>query len=207
MKLMMEGIIGSGKSFFGPIIAKKIEEEFKEECIFFPELVRDEFLGDLYRDIGDFPIKPSLVTTTFQFRALLDRFKLEKACDANKNRCVVDRSLFFDLAFVKLLRRNGFILTRDYETYIDFRYTLISQINYEEQWIIVFLDFPVNTCLSQIEQRNRTYETNITEDYLSALRNEYVQIMLHMANVIVIRNQKHAVDEIMEQYREICSSK
>jgi len=209
MQLLIEGIIGSGKSYYGPVITNKLEH-----CKFYSEIVQEAFLADLYYDLKH-EIRPSLVATTLQFRVLYDRFRRELLCDLyslndDKYSCVVDRSMLGDLTFVEMLTKSNFILKRDYQTYIDMREFFINQIIYD-RWICVFLDLPIDVCYEQIQRRGRTYELSITKDYLYALRSEYSHLMFEMnklgIKVFVVHNQDTIVEEVLEQCNAICSKK
>lgn len=106
--IVIEGLIGVGKTTLGNILSKELEVPFYSELNNdFTLAVLDKFYKDKSR--WAFPV---------QINFLNERFKLIKGVFRTKGG-ILDRSIYGDCVFASLLNCDGHISDEEYKIYID----------------------------------------------------------------------------------------
>ncbi|UGQ17042.1 deoxynucleoside kinase [Borrelia sp. RT1S] len=159
--IIIEGLIGAGKTTLGDILSRELDIPFYSE-------LNNEFtlsiLDKFYRDKSRwaFPV---------QINFLNERFKLIKAIFRTKGG-ILDRSIYGDRVFASLLNERGCISDEEYRIYLELLDSMLehSQI----PTLMVYLDCSVEEAERRIKNRNRSFEVGISREYLDNLNDKYL---------------------------------
>ena len=158
MSVVLEGLIGAGKSTLGAALAQR------RDMVLAPETVNAMFLERFYSD-------PDKYSFPFQLYMLCDR--LRKASTAGP-QTLQDRSVFGDWMFAMVARELGKI--------DDEQYAIYSSVLREAPHVIgkvLYVHSTPARCLENIHRRGRPSEQCIGLDYLRLLQKTYFhQLML-----------------------------
>ncbi|UER68010.1 deoxynucleoside kinase [Borrelia sp. BU AG58] len=159
--IIIEGLIGAGKTTLGSILSRELNVPFYSE-------LNNEFtlsiLDKFYRDKSRwaFPV---------QINFLNERFKLIKAIFRTKGG-ILDRSIYGDRVFASLLNEGGYISDDEYRIYLDLLDNMLEHI--QAAVLMIYLDCSVDEAERRIKNRNRSFETGISREYLDNLNRKYL---------------------------------
>ena len=185
----ISGIIGVGKSTLTQKIADKLG--FKA---FMEPVDTNEYLDLFYTDMKKYGFP-------MQIYLLNKRFRLHQQSVWGDKGTVQDRTIYEDTIFAKMLHESKDISDIDYNTYSE----LFDNMSYflHRPDVIVYLDTSPETALERIKNRNRECETDMSLEYLTALRDGYEQWLVSIRNIIpVVRidwNTFGSVDDVIEK--------
>ena len=158
--ICIDGVVGAGKTTLGEILAKDMD------LLFFKEPVDDNPLLDrFYHDQKrySFPI---------QVYFLNKRFKMLKEA-AQLAGCVMDRSIYGDVIFARLLMEGELMSKEEYDLYEELLYNMLAHI--ERPKLMVYLDITVDNAISRIDERGRDYEKVVHRNYWESLNQHYTE--------------------------------
>lgn len=158
--IAIAGNIGVGKSTLTSLLSQHLGWEP------FYEAVEDNpYLADFYQDMTRYAFHSQIFFLSRRLRhhrRLLDF----------PGSVVQDRSVYEDAEiFARALFEQGHILQRDYRTYREL-YEVLTQFLPPPD-LVVYLRATVPTLLKRIASRGRTFEQNISSDYLEQLNTLY----------------------------------
>uniref|UniRef100_A0A6B2LJ06 Deoxynucleoside kinase domain-containing protein n=1 Tax=Arcella intermedia TaxID=1963864 RepID=A0A6B2LJ06_9EUKA len=186
------GLIGAGKSTLAQSLATKLNLP-----AYFEEVTENDYLQDFYKDMK----KHSFA---LQVYLLNRRFKQHQQIIWQGKGGVQDRTIYEDAVFAKMLKEDGLMEERDYQTYLDLSNNMSNFMRKPN--LIVYLDVSPEVSLKRIQERGREMEKTITLKYLQSLHNAYEAFILSISKVIpVIRvdwNQFHTPEEMAEKIKE-----
>ena len=158
MRIIVEGLIGVGKSTF----TEEASKYFNLTPMY--ESVDDNpFLELFYSD------DPSRWAYTLQMHFLYDRFS--KHLPENT---ILDRSIFGDTCFANLLRDDGVLTEDEHSSYMKHFGMLKPYIPHVD--VCVHLHVSVEQAMDRISKRGRGFESGIEESYLHKLQAQVMQI-------------------------------
>ncbi len=162
------GNIGVGKSTLTALLSQHLEWEP------FMEGVQDNpYLADFYTDMSRWSFHSQvffLARRLRHHRQLLDR----------PNSVIQDRTVYEDAEiFARNLYEQGSMEARDYETYCELYQAVISILPPPN--LVLYLRASTSTLIKRIQQRGRSYERQITPDYLESLNVLYEDWFNHFA--------------------------
>ena len=162
------GNIGVGKSTLTALLSQHLEWEP------FLEGVQDNpYLADFYTDMARWSFHSQiffLARRLRHHRQLLDR----------PNSVIQDRTVYEDAEiFARNLYEQGSMEARDYETYSEL-YQAVTAILPPPN-LVLYLRASTPTLVKRIKQRGRSYERQITTDYLDKLNVLYEDWFNHFA--------------------------
>jgi deoxyadenosine/deoxycytidine kinase len=153
----IEAKVGLGKSTLMKIMA---EEGF----IPFPEPVIDNPLLDkFYHDRSRYSFSLQVYFLNKRFRHIKEAEKIENG--------VLDRSIYGDAIFAKMLHDNGEMSKEEFELYQELLENMLDHINPPR--LMVFLDGTVDEAIRRINKRGRDYELIVERAYWEKLDEEY----------------------------------
>ncbi|AIK18545.1 deoxyguanosine/deoxyadenosine kinase [Borreliella afzelii ACA-1] len=162
MVIVIEGLIGVGKTTLGNILSKELKVPFYSELNNdFTLAVLDKFYKDKSR--WAFPV---------QINFLNERFKLIKGVFRTKGG-ILDRSIYGDCVFASLLNCDGHISDEEYKIYIDLLDNMLEHS--QRPSLLIYLDCSIDEVERRIKNRNRSFEMNIPRDYLEGLNKKYLK--------------------------------
>jgi deoxyadenosine/deoxycytidine kinase len=193
--IAIEGPIGVGKTSLAKLLAKKLDartilEQFEE----------NPFLTDFYDDPERFAFQTQLFF-------LLQRYQQQqelRQVDIFHNLLVTDYMFVKDRLFASLnLNEKEMVL---YETVVN-----LLERNVINPDLVIYLQADTDTLLKYISKRKRSFEKNISRDYIDALNqvyNEYFfryqdsPLLIINTNNIDFVNKKKDLDEIINVVRQ-----
>ncbi|OGN88494.1 MAG: deoxynucleoside kinase [Chloroflexi bacterium RBG_13_48_10] len=158
--IIVAGNIGVGKTS----LAERLSERMGWRCAF--ESVADNpYLADFYTDMRQWSFHLQIFFLGHRAQQYLRM--------ANDSQSVIfDRTIFEDeVIFTRALYHMGNVTERDYLSYRRVFDLITSQLPPPD--LLIYLKAPVSVLLERIQNRARSIETGINEEYLSLLESFY----------------------------------
>ena len=158
--LVIDGVVGVGKSTLMKILSEKYS------LIAFREpVVNNPILEKFYHDRArySFPLQ------IFFLNKRLDQ--LNEA--AQSNGAVLDRSIYGDLIFAKMLCDNSELSKEEYSIYHELFENMSEHM--PKPRLLIYLDISVDNAIKRIEKRGRDYELITEKDYWKQLNRNYTE--------------------------------
>ncbi|MBF4693560.1 deoxynucleoside kinase [Fusibacter ferrireducens] len=166
MAIVIDGIIGAGKSTVGKFLSESLDLPI------FEELKSDGKDSLAQRMLDLFYEEPSRWSAIIQVMFLNDRFKDIKRIEAMGNRAILDRSIYGDEIFAKTIHDRGQMTNDEYMIYKNVLHNMLEHIKVPE--VLIYIDVSVDTALHRINFRGRSTEGDlIPRDYLVDLQKNY----------------------------------
>lgn len=166
MAIVIDGIIGAGKSTVGHFLSSEFGIPLYEELKETSESNRAQRMLDLFYD------DPNRWSAIIQVMFLSDRFKDLKLIEKKGHSAILDRSIYGDEIFARTLHDRGQMTDDEFAIY---RSVLIGMLEHiASPQLLIYIDVSVNTAMERIKKRSRSTEENsIKPDYLNDLRKHY----------------------------------
>ena len=136
--ICIDGVVGAGKSTLGEILAKELDIEFFREPVLENPLL-DKFYYDKKR--YSFPL---------QVFFLNKRFKMIKEAD-ELNGCIMDRSIYGDVIFAKMLMEDGDMTQEEFELYEELLHNMLEHV--KRPRLMIYLENSVDRAIEKIQMR------------------------------------------------------
>lgn len=156
--LTVDGVVGVGKSTLMGIL----EEEFNLTAFEEP-VVNNPILDKFYYDRKKYAF-------SLQVFFLNERFKHIKAA-SKTDGAILDRSIYGDLIFAKMLKDNGEMELEEFNIYLDLFNNMIQHCAAPK--LMIYLEISPEGAVKRIAKRGRDYELNAEMDYWIKLNAEY----------------------------------
>ncbi len=168
MAIIVDGIIGAGKSTVAAFLCEELGLTFYEE------LNSNDENGLAQRMLDRFYEDPERWSAIIQVMFLNERFKSIKEIEASNKQAILDRSIYGDEIFAKTIHDRGQMTDDEFEIYQNVLSVMLKQIRAPE--ILIYLDVTVDTALERIKARDRSTEAElIPRNYMEDLRSNYEQ--------------------------------
>ena len=158
MSIVIDGIVGVGKSTIMELLEKEGYTAFPEPVVNNPIL--DKFYYNRTR--WSFPL---------QIFFLNERFKHIKNCMKLGEHTVQDRSIYGDVIFAKMLCDSGEMTEEEFELYKDLLENMLHHITPPK--LMVYLEVSTDEAMKRIKRRGRDYEQIVEREYWDKLNEEY----------------------------------
>ncbi len=156
--ICVDGVVGVGKSSLAELIAKRYGIKVYEEPVV-DNPILDKFYYDKKR--WSFPL---------QIFFLNKRYKMIKEA-ASLETCVMDRSIYGDVIFSKMLYEDGDMSKEEFELYEELLYNMLE--NVQKPALMIYLETSVDNAVERIKKRGRDYEQIVPTDYWISLDKNY----------------------------------
>jgi deoxyadenosine/deoxycytidine kinase len=156
--ICVDGVVGVGKSTLGKILSERYNLFFFEEPVI-DNPILDKFYYDKKR--YSFPL---------QVFFLNKRFKMMKEA-ANLTNCIMDRSIYGDVIFSRMLMEDGEMTVEEFNVYEELLFNMLEHI--KKPKLMIYLESSVDHALSQIKKRSREYELIVPRQYWESLNTHY----------------------------------
>lgn len=155
--IVVEGVVGVGKSSLMHILAEQGYEEFEEPVVDNPVL--DKFYHDRVR--YSFPLQVFFLNKRFEH--------IKKAKDVS--RAVMDRSIYGDAIFARMLNLNDEMSDEEFAIYRELLENMLEHVQAPK--LMVYLEISVDEAIRRIRKRGRDYELIVERAYWEKLNKEY----------------------------------
>ncbi|WP_027307566.1 MULTISPECIES: deoxynucleoside kinase [Caloramator] len=155
--LVIDGVVGAGKTTLMNILKNEGFVPFEEPVYNNPIL--EKFYYDRHR--YSFPL---------QIFFLNKRFKHIKEASLIEN-AVMDRSIYGDVIFAKMLMESGEMSREEFDLYIELFENMIEHCHPPK--LMVYLEVSVDEAIRRIYQRGREYEKVVERAYWERLNKHY----------------------------------
>jgi deoxyadenosine/deoxycytidine kinase len=162
--ICVDGVVGAGKTTLGEILARELDLEFFREPVDDNPLL-DKFYHDQAR--YSFPM---------QVYFLNKRFKMLKQA-ATLPGCVMDRSIYGDVIFARLLTEGGQMATEEYDLYQELLHNMLQHV--ARPRLMVYLEITTDNAVARIAERGRDYEQIVPRAYWERLNQHYTDYFRH----------------------------
>lgn len=175
--LVIDGIIGAGKS---TLIEECLVPIFSERGLTVTVVREPVDMWKAKGSLQQFYKDPSRRGYQFQTRAFHDRVR-ESQKQYLKYRKVTDiflleRSVFTDLLFMKMLRESGTIDQTEYDDYFDL-WTMWEEVMPFLPDLFVYLKPGIDVAMSRLQERNRDGESAVSVGYQTALQEKHDEFL------------------------------
>ena len=197
MAIVIDGIIGAGKSVIGTFLSEELEMPL------FQELKSDGEASLAQRMLDRFYEDPPRWSAVIQIMFLKDRFKDILKIEAEGNRAILDRSIYGDEIFAKTIFERGEMTADEFEIYQQLLGEMLQFIKPPE--LLIYIDVTVDTALQRIAKRSRsTEESTISRTYLEDLKTHYEAwfASYDLSPKIRIDLNESAFDEVTGQVKD-----
>lgn len=157
--IVVEGVVGVGKSSLMHVISEEGYDEFEEPVVDNPVL--DKFYHDRTR--YSFPLQVFFLNKRFEH--------IKKA--KNVSNAVMDRSIYGDAIFARLLNLNGEMSNEEFQIYTELLENMLEHVHVPK--LMIYLEISVDEAMNRIQKRGRDYEQIVEREYWEKLNNEYQQ--------------------------------
>jgi deoxyadenosine/deoxycytidine kinase len=188
--IVIEGNIGAGKTSLSHLLSKDLQGRLILE-----RYAENPFLPKFYKDQQRwaFPLELSF---------LADRYKQLK--EELFQPSLFDKFIIADYYFMKSLIFSKETLAEDefnlYKQLFEIIYHSIPKPN-----LFVYLNAPIKKLINQIKWRGRSYEQEISEDYLTHIHQNYLEFIETQKNipVLVINTENFDFVNNFKDYKQI----
>jgi deoxyadenosine/deoxycytidine kinase len=155
--IVIEGVVGVGKSSLMRHIQKLGYETFEEPV--FDNPILEKFYYDRKR--YSFPLQIFFLNK--RFKHIKEASKIEKA--------VLDRSIYGDAIFAKLLHLNGEMEDEEYSTYEELLENMLEHVVPPK--LMIYLEVSVDEAIRRIRKRGLDFEQIVEREYWQNLNDQY----------------------------------
>jgi deoxyadenosine/deoxycytidine kinase len=158
--ITIDGVVGVGKTTLLEILTKE-----RGYIPFVEPVVNNPILDKFYHDRERYSF-------SLQVFFLNERFKHIKSASLHE-KAVLDRSIYGDLIFAKMLKDNGEMSEEEFDIYLDLFHNMIQHC--KAPALMVYLEVSPEEAMKRIEKRGRYYEQSdvVEVDYWIRLNQEY----------------------------------
>lgn len=156
--IVIDGVVGVGKSTLMNILADMGHTPFSEPVVDNPIL--EKFYYDRTR-----------WSFSLQIFFLNRRFQYIKEAVAMGN-AVMDRSIYGDAIFAKLLNSNGEMNDDEFSLYKELLANMLEHVQAPK--LMIYLETSVDHAMEKIKKRGRDYEQVVEREYWERLNAEYI---------------------------------
>ena len=154
------GNIGSGKTS----LTEKLAKHYGWNPLY-ESVDTNPYLRDFYTDMTKWAFH-------VQIYFLNSRFRQVNEIQGSDKPTIQDRTIYEDAyIFAANLHKSGHISDRDYQSYLDIFYSMITFVKPPD--LLIYLKANIPKLVRQIEKRGRDFEYSITLDYLRQLNKQY----------------------------------
>lgn len=155
--IVIEGVVGVGKSSLMRHL-KKLGYTAFEEPVF-----DNPLLEKFYHDRTRYSFPLQIFFLNKRFKHIKEASRIE--------RSVLDRSIYGDAIFAKLLNLNGEMEDVEYETYEELLENMLQHVQAPQ--LMIYLEVSVDEAIRRIRKRGIDFEQIVERDYWQNLHDQY----------------------------------
>ncbi|SHM07205.1 Deoxyadenosine/deoxycytidine kinase [Anaerosporobacter mobilis DSM 15930] len=179
--IVIDAVVGAGKTSY----MEMLSEEMKIPC--FQEPVQENPLLDKFyydRKRYAFPL---------QIYFLNRRFEMLKQASESGEPSLMDRSIYGDMIFAKMLYEKGDMEKDEFILYRDLLTNMLDHV--EAPKLMIYLKIDTDSAIERIKKRGRDYEQIVERDYWENLNKEYEDYFsnYNLSPLLVIEAAKYDI--------------
>lgn len=155
--IVIDGVVGVGKSTLMNILQEEGYVPFEEP------VVDNPILEKFYYDRERYSFSLQIFFLNKRFKNIKDASKIKNA--------VMDRSIYGDVIFAKMLKDAGEMSNEEFDLYIELFENMIEHCKPPK--LLVYLEVGVEEAMKRINKRGREYERIVEKDYWEQLNSNY----------------------------------
>lgn len=155
--IVIDGVVGVGKSTLMNILQEEGYVPFEEP------VVDNPILEKFYYDRERYSFSLQIFFLNKRFKNIKDASKIKNA--------VMDRSIYGDVIFAKMLKDAGEMSNEEFDLYIELFENMIEHCKPPK--LLVYLEVGVEEAMKRINKRGREYERIVERDYWEQLNSNY----------------------------------
>lgn len=157
--IVIDGVVGVGKTTLMDLVSSELGyQKFLEPVVDNPIL--DKFYHNRKR-----------YAFTLQIFFLNKRFKMLKDAAKIKAKTVMDRSIYGDLIFAKLLNKNKEMSNAEFDIYTELLANMLDHVDAPK--LMIYLKIDTDNAIKRIKNRGRDFEQIVEREYWENLNKEY----------------------------------
>ncbi len=189
--IVIDAVVGAGKTVYMEMLSK----EMKIPC--FEEPVQDNpILDRFYHDRKRYSFPLQIFFLNRRFRMLKEAAELGKPT-------LMDRSIYGDVIFAKLLYEEG---NMDKDEYMLYRELLMNMLEHvEAPKLMIYLKIDTDSAIERIRKRGRDYEQIVEREYWETLNREYESYFAeyNLSPLLIIDAAKYDIVESAKDKEEV----
>ncbi|CDM69304.1 Deoxyadenosine kinase / Deoxyguanosine kinase [Clostridium bornimense] len=158
--IVVDGVVGVGKTTLMNILVEELGY-----TAFLEPVVDNPILDKFYYDRKRYSFPLQIFFLNNRFRAIKEASLIDKA--------VLDRSIYGDLIFAKLLMENNEMDEEEYNIYTDLFENMAEHLCPPK--LMIYLETSVDDAIKKINKRGREYEKVVEKDYWLRLNEQYAE--------------------------------
>ncbi len=179
--IVIDAVVGAGKTVYMEMLSK----DMNTSC--FQEPVQDNPLLDKFyhdRKRYSFPL---------QVYFLNRRFEMLKQASKLGKPTIMDRSIYGDMIFAKLLYEEGNMEKDEYILYRDLLINMLEHV--EAPKLMIYLKIDTDSAIARIRKRGRDYEQIVEREYWERLNKEYEDYFsdYNLSPLLIIEASKYDI--------------
>lgn len=155
--IVIDGVVGVGKSTLMNILAERGYIPFEEP------VAENPILEKFYYDRERYSFSLQIFFLNKRFRHIKEASKVKNA--------VMDRSIYGDVIFAKMLNESGEMCNEEFDLYMDLFENMIEHCKAPK--LLVYLETSVDSAMAKIIKRGREYEKIVEREYWEKLNENY----------------------------------
>lgn len=156
--IVIDGVVGAGKSTLANILVKE-----RGLVLFEEPVVNNPILEKFYHARQRYSFSLQVFFLNQRFRHIKEASKLSHA--------VLDRSIYGDVIFARMIHDSGEMTTEEFNLYIDLFENMIEHCKPPK--LMVYLEISVDEAIQRIQKRGREYEQIVEREYWERLNRYY----------------------------------
>lgn len=156
--IVVDGVVGAGKSTLANILVKEWGFTLFEEPV-----ANNPILEKFYHDRKRYSFSLQVFFLNQRFRHIKEASKLTNA--------VLDRSIYGDVIFAKMIYDCGEMTTEEFDLYVDLYENMIEHCKPPK--LMIYLEISVDEAIRRIQKRGREYEQMVEREYWEQLNRCY----------------------------------
>lgn len=189
--IVIDAVVGAGKTSY----MEMLSEEMKIPC--FQEPVQENPLLDKFyydRKRYAFPLQIYFLNRRFEM--------LKQASEAGEPR-LMDRSIYGDMIFAKMLYEEGDMEKEEFILYRDLLTNMLDHV--EAPKLMIYLKIDTDSAIERIKKRGRDYEQIVERNYWENLNREYEDYFFeyNLSPLLVIEAAKYDIVGNLKDREEV----
>lgn len=189
--IVIDAVVGAGKTSYMEMLAKELHMPTFEEPVQ-DNPILDKFYHNRKR--YSFPL---------QIFFLNRRFEMLKRAAESEVSVLMDRSIYGDMIFAKMLHDEGNMDPDEFHLYRDLLTNMLDHV--EPPKLMIYLKIDTDAAIERIKKRGRDYEQIVEREYWDNLNREYEDYFseYNLSPLLIIDAKKYDIVENEADRKEV----